>query len=84
MSKNMMTDVQSVEIELLRASNRLFSDLLAKICLTLKGQQPEMGLHSWHDLPELVERQSQRIAYLEKLLLRCVNKMLDSSQEPTP
>ena len=56
MSKNMMIDVQSVEIEALRATNNQLSDLLAKICLTLKGPNPEMGLHSWHDLPELVEK----------------------------
>ena len=47
---------RNIEIEDLEAVNKLRSDLLAKICLALKGPDSGMGLHSWHDLPELVKK----------------------------
>ena len=62
-------------------TNNLLADLLAKIRLTLKGPDPEMGLHFWHDLPELVERQRQRIAELESHAKQSAAIIEDVAQE---
>ena len=43
-------------------------DILVRTANALKGEPDELSLHSWHDLPELVAADRERIAALEGAL----------------
>lgn len=73
----------------LDAAHDLMGGLLKRICHTLKGADPEMGMHSWHDLPELVEQlkvvdveQEHRIAALEQSLDHANALLADYGVQP--
>lgn len=50
------------ELDEVHAANDRLGGILRRTAVALKGPEPETGLHSWHDLPELAAQMKAELA----------------------